>query len=268
MTFASRSLRSASRAAASASFAQRSNSSESPNQAATCAATHSGSKRISGGSPSSTSTASAMILRAVTASARCWRTASASAVSARPCNRVSPAARGRVRDLAHLDEHRREVGEPPRCAACEVAAVERRRELDGAQEQLARAAERLARERALARVRQRHRRLLAQLGGRRAVELGEEHRRLVEVERADLEQLVARAVVQPLGERVVQVGAGALRERRVGDLADEHVLELVGLLAADRRARLADDEIAEQQLLDAADRRRRSPARCARARRP
>ena len=46
-------------------------------------------------------------------------------------------------DLAHLDEHGREVGEPPGCPTGVIPPLERRRELDRAQHQLARAAERL-----------------------------------------------------------------------------------------------------------------------------
>ena len=87
-------------------------------------------------------------------------------------------------------------------------------------------------------------------GGRRAVELGEQGRGLVEVERADLEQLDAGALAEPVGERTVQVGARALRETGVRHLADEHVLDLERLLAVDGRARLAHDEVAEQELVE------------------
>ena len=109
----------------------------------------------------------------------------------------------RFGDLGHLDDDGREVGEPPRCASGEIAPLERRRELDRPQQQLARAAERLARERATAGIRQRLRRFLAQLCRSGAVELCEQAGSLVEMERADLEQLVAGALAEPLGERVV-----------------------------------------------------------------
>ena len=68
---------------------------------------------------------------------------------------------GLLGDLVHLHHDGREVGEAPCGAAGEVAALERRRELDRAQEQLARAAERLARERAMAGLRQHDGGLLA-----------------------------------------------------------------------------------------------------------
>ena len=159
---------------------------------------------------------------------------------------------GRLRDLLHLDDHGRHVREPPRGAPGEVPALERRRELDRAQQELARAAEGLARQRAPARARERVRGLLGELRRSGAVELLEQAGRLVEMERADLEQLVAGALAEPLRERVVQVGARGLREPAVRDLADEHVLELERVLAADRRARLAHDEIARDELLERA----------------
>ena len=71
------------------------------------------------------------------------------------------------------------------------------------------------------------------------------------MEGTNLEQLVSRSFAEPLRERLVEVGPCALRERRVRNLTDEHVLELVRLLAADRRPRLAHDEIADEKPLDA-----------------
>ena len=70
------------------------------------------------------------------------------------------------------------------------------------------------------------------------------------MEGADLEQLVACALLQPLGEAGVMLGAVGLGETRVGDLADEHVLEAVGGLAGDRGARLVEHELSAQQVLE------------------
>ena len=93
-------------------------------------------------------------------------------------------------------------------------------------------------------------RLARQIGGRSAVELGEERRGVVEVVRPDLEQLVAGPLAQPLGEARMVLRARRLGQARVGDVADEHVLEAVRGLVLERRARLADDEVAEQQIVD------------------
>jgi hypothetical protein len=60
-------------------------------------------------------------------------------------------------------------------------------------------------------VRERFRRLLAEIGGHRAVELAEQARGLVEMEGADLDELVARTLAEPAGEAAVQVCAGARR---------------------------------------------------------
>jgi len=70
------------------------------------------------------------------------------------------------------------------------------------------------------------------------------------MERTNLEQLVACAFAEPLRERVVQVGARCLREARICNLADEHMLELVGVLAADRCARLAYDQVADEKVVE------------------
>src|SRR5207237_9338756 len=115
-----------------------------------------------------------------------------------------------------------------------------------AQQELARRLERLAVERPAPGLRQDHGGLPRELRGRRAVELGLQPRRLVEVERADLEQLVARALVEPLRKARVILGAGRLGPPGIGDLADQDVLEPVRGLAGDRRAALADDEVAQE----------------------
>src|SRR5579864_5468353 len=66
----------------------------------------------------------------------------------------------------------------------------------------------------------------------------------------DLDELVARLVPEPAGEAAVQLGTRCLREAAVGDLADEHVPELVRLLAADRRPRLPHDQVAQEQTVE------------------
>ena len=45
------------------------------------------------------------------------------------------------------------------------------------------------------------------------------------------------------------VGAGGLREARIRDLADQHVLEAERLLAADRGALLGSDEVAQEEIV-------------------
>src|SRR4029077_3472711 len=110
----------------------------------------------------------------------------------------------------------------------EVPAAQRRLELDRADEMMARRAVRVPRERSDAGFVERLRGLLLQLGGSRAVQLRKQCRRTLQVERADLEQLLAGALFQPFGEACVMLGAGRLREAGVGDLADQHMLELVG----------------------------------------
>ena len=73
---------------------------------------------------------------------------------------------------------------------------------------------------------------------------------MVEVVGPDLDELLARDLVQPVGDLLVQLGAGALGEARVGDVADEDVLEAVRALARDRRAALAGDEVAQEQVVE------------------
>src|SRR3954453_1535854 len=92
-------------------------------------------------------------------------------------------------DLAHLGGSSRKIAPPRRCTRAEEPPLERGLELVRAEQELARTAERLARQRTAAGARQDLRRLVAQLGRRLAVELGEQMRCLIEVERADLQQL-------------------------------------------------------------------------------
>ena len=73
---------------------------------------------------------------------------------------------------------------------------------------------------------------------------------MIEVVGADLDELLARDLMQPVGDLLVQLGAGTLRETRVGDVADEDVLEAVRVLARDRRAALAGDEVAQEQVVE------------------
>ena len=73
---------------------------------------------------------------------------------------------------------------------------------------------------------------------------------MIEVVAADLDQLVAGALLEPAGEPRVVVRPRRLGQACVGDLADEHVLETERDLAADRRARLGEQEVAEQQVVD------------------
>ena len=70
-------------------------------------------------------------------------------------------------------------------------------------------------------------------------------------------ELLARSLCEPLGEARVVLRARELREPRVGDLADEGVLEAIRGLARDRRARLAQEELALEQVVERA---RRDPA--------
>src|SRR5205807_7147986 len=141
-------------------------------------------------------------------------------------------------------------GEAPGRAGGEVAALERRGELDGLEEDSARRLEALARERTAPSGLEGLGRGLRQLGRARAVELEVDRARLLQMVRADLEQLLAGPVGEPVGECLVQLGAGRLRERRVRDLADQDVLEPVRALARDRRPRLLEDELAEEEVVE------------------
>ena len=89
-----------------------------------------------------------------------------------------------------------------------------------------------------------------ELGRNGAVELVVQRRRLVEVVGTDLDELFARRLVQPLRHLQVELGTGGLREPGVGDVADQDVLEAVGLLARDRGAVLAREKVALQQAVE------------------
>ena len=73
---------------------------------------------------------------------------------------------------------------------------------------------------------------------------------MIQVVRTNLEQLVAGPFTQPFGEPGVVLRPRRLGQARVGDIADQDVLEAVRRLVLEGRARLADDEVAEQQVLD------------------
>ena len=132
----------------------------------------------------------------------------------------------RPHDGFDLPGDRPQVAELPGGARGVVAALERRLELHRPQQELradwfaSRARARLpassstsaACARALPAARRRARRA----GGG-----------LVEVVRADLEQLLVGPLAQPLRELRVLIRPRRLRQRRVRDLADEHVLEAV-----------------------------------------
>ena len=99
--------------------------------------------------------------------------------------------------LLHLGGDRVHVAEPLRRACRVPAPLDVRLELDRAQEELARGRERLARHRAATRGLERLGSLDGEVRRSRAVELGEQIRGAVEVERADLEQLLPRSLLQP-----------------------------------------------------------------------
>ena len=89
----------------------------------------------------------------------------------------------------------------------------------------------------------------------RAAELGAELVRLLEVVADDL--LVAREVavagLEPVGEARVQARAQLLRHRRVGDVADEHVVEAEAVVAREERAVGAHELLAPERQQRAAD---------------
>ena len=167
-----------------------------------------------------------------------------------------------VEDALHLHRLRRQVGDPARGARGEEAALERRLELDGAHEQAPRGLVRLAGEGAAAGLLERRGGPRRQLGRRRTVELLVQRRRVVEVVGADLDELLAGPLVQPVRDLDVQLGPRSLGEARVGDVPDEHVLEPIGMLAGDRGAVLADDEVAQEQASSAGSRSSMSGSRC------
>ena len=150
----------------------------------------------------------------------------------------------------HLVAHDRKISELPRGARGEKSAPQGRLELHGAKQELPRREVRFPRERALACGPECLRRHPRQLFGRMSVELGVEKARLVEVIRTDLDQLLVGLLAQPLGKACVVFGAPGLRQTAVRDLADEHVLEAIRRLAADRRTLFAGDEVAQEQVVE------------------
>src|SRR5205085_4639377 len=127
---------------------------------------------------------------------------------------------------------------------------ERRLELSRLDEELARSHEALPRERPTARGLERRRRVARERRRAGAVQLEVQPARLLEVVRADLQHLVTGALPQPPCEALVQLGARRLGEARVGDLADQDVLEPVRTLAGDRRPPLLEQELAQEEVVD------------------
>ena len=93
-------------------------------------------------------------------------------------------------------------------------------------------------------------RATGELGRDCAVELLEQRGRLLEVIGTDLDELLSGPFVQPVGELDVELGPRSLDEPGVGDVANEHVLEAVRMLAGDRGAALTGDEVAQQQVVE------------------
>jgi hypothetical protein len=149
----------------------------------------------------------------------------------------------RLEDRVHLFAQRRHVGEPPRGVGREIPSVQRRLELGCTQHEPPGAHESAATERAPARFLERLARLVAELLGHRPVELAEQLRRLVEMVRTDLDELVVRALAHPARERLMLLGPLRLAHPRVGDVADEYVLEAECAVTGDRRAFLRHDEL-------------------------
>ena len=147
----------------------------------------------------------------------------------------------------HLDGGRGELPQPPRGPSGAVAAGEARLELDRAQQQPARPPVRLALERPAPRALEGGRGLGAEVVGDAAVELRQQRRGTLEVERLRLDEVV-RTRAQPFGERAVERCADALREPAVGDVADQDVPEAVRDLAGDRRDRLARQDLAVDEI--------------------
>ena len=105
-------------------------------------------------------------------------------------------------------------------------------------------------------------RLASQIGRRSAVQLGQQRGRVIEVVRADLEQLVAgpsRAATRRT--RLVLRRAADLVRLAYATSRISTCLKRYARLVRERRARLADDEVAQQQVLDRARRRSRRSAR-------
>ena len=77
-----------------------------------------------------------------------------------------------------------------------------------------------------------------------ALELLVQRGRLVEVVSRHLDEFVRLALADPFGEVPVVLSAFGLRHPCVCDVADQHVLELVGAVARDRRALDDADQVA------------------------
>ena len=125
-----------------------------------------------------------------------------------PAIRASPASAAASQHFLHLARDRRQVAQAPGRARGEVAALEGRLELDRA-ERTAGAPTRFA-SRASARRPASSSAAAASRAssaGAAAVELCEQRGRVVEVVGADLEQLLAGPLLQPLGEARVVLGA-------------------------------------------------------------
>ncbi len=114
-------------------------------------------------------------------------------------------------NLDHLDLYRAPVLEPPRRACCDVPGAESGSKLERSQRQSPRVRIRLARDRALRGLDQRVRRLLGEILRGRALELRQELDRLVEVVGANLHELLARLLGEPLREARVVLRPRQLR---------------------------------------------------------
>src|SRR3954453_374263 len=104
---------------------------------------------------------------------------------------------------------------------------------------------RLAGERATAGLLERGSRLRCEVVGDTPLELLLERDSVLEVVRTDLDELVARRPPrEPARHLQVQCGAGGLGEARVGDVADEEVVEALCLLPSSGGALLTNEEVA------------------------
>ena len=106
--------------------------------------------------------------------------------------------------------------------------------------------------------------------GRRApgrrVELGAVPVRLLEVVADDLVALYEVVAGKPVGEALVQLGAGRLRQRLVGGVANEEVAKAKPFVLGKRRRRGADELLANERR-EVRLRRRRAPERATARRR-
>jgi hypothetical protein len=100
----------------------------------------------------------------------------------------------------HLSGDGGEIVEPPGGLRGQIPALDSGLELDRAQERVPSGLICLAGERSATRLLQGRCGLAGQVGRWRSVEIGEKRRRVVEVVRPDLEQLVAGPLSEPLGE--------------------------------------------------------------------